>query len=304
MHGPVAPAPFKEVPSGWLTLPHGSHRLARRRGAHHWSRFFLFAVAAWATMAWFDGSYIIDPLRREILQQTTLFKALRWTRKIADFSDIRDFYLTPATREGGEWGAHLELLLPSGRNLTLGLGDERPEEAENALQRFAERYQLESMSMAQMAERRAHWLLQGEFFGCLVATVAFLLPVVWGLGGGTVELIFPRIHLQPPDLFDYLWRALVLLSPLFSRWWHIDLAEGTLEDIFRFGPFSWSRPKNLENYELSVRPRPGSGPSPLMRQFTLVLASPEGVEYCLCDFTNQKDAVELCELLQTRRKQA
>lgn len=66
-------------------------------GALPWSLFS--ALAACVVMEYFDSSYLLHPLRREIWQEYSLLKAFRWSKKVADFDDIRGW----ATEAAGRW---------------------------------------------------------------------------------------------------------------------------------------------------------------------------------------------------------
>jgi len=221
--------------------------------------FFLFAMIS------FDNEYLIDPRRREISRQTTILQTWTWTRKLADFADIRGYYLTQPESTTTR-SAILEVLLPGGRVLDLRLGSEHCHKVEGALQALLLRYQIEPGSLA---NSRTIWDAPHEHTGCLVSFFGCASPLVLGLILGLVECFLPGVHLGLSPVILGLLFSLIFLGPLCNSGWRAIPAKNQLQRYFSFGRWTFRKTSALDDCLPEIQRLPEPDP----RRFALVLKS-------------------------------
>lgn len=195
----------------------------------------------------FQSDYLVDGRRREISRRYGLLGVWSWTRKLADFSDIRGTYLTQPESTTTR-SAMLEVLLPSGRVLELRLGNEQISRIEESVQAFYRRFQIEPG-----AGSRTAWELPEEYTGCLVSFMGCATPCALGLLFGLIECFIPSFHPGLPPALLWLLLSMVFMGPFSDSGWRAVPAENRLERFFRLGPWSWRKNRSLDGYTAEVQ---------------------------------------------------
>ena len=218
---------------------------------------FLFTLVA------FESSYRFDPRRREIVRQIKILRLWSWTRKVADFTDIRSYYLSlPETYK--QRPAMLEVLLPNGRILAIRLGNDNIQQVHEAVQRLLSRYQIGPGSQP---NSRTIWDAPDENTGCLVSFFGCLSPFALVLMLGLVECFLPRVSLGVPPPALCLLYSLIFLGPFCSSGWRAVPAENLLQRYFSFGPWTFRKTSTLDGCQPEIQRLPEPEPRP----FALVL---------------------------------
>ena len=245
--------------------------------------FFLF------TMVSFDSNYLIDLRRREILLQTKILRLCNWTRKVAEFADIRGYFLTQPTSTTTR-SAMLEVLLSSGRILELRLGSDLSDKIEGNVQELLQRHHLQPSSAPNC---RTIWDAPDSHTGCLVSFFGCISPFALVIILGLVECFLPGVYLGVSPMILGLLFSLILLGPFCQSGWRAVPAENLLQRYFRLSRWTFRKTQTLDDFQPEVQRLPEPEP----RRYALVLRP--GVQ--LDQFVSEAQAQEALE--QFRQQQ-
>ena len=243
-----------------------------------------------------EGHYLLDPRRREILHQTALLGRLRWTRKVADYSDILDCTLQP--QRGDKYRAVLHLRDGCGDSLNLPLASGLASALPHSIESLLEKHRIHRLNPQQRLEQRS-WHQNQPEVGCYISVLGCLAPPAIGLAMALCELFVPHLHLGPYPILQ-LFFVFFILGPFCSTGWKFVPERNLFQEYFQlFGVrLPWRTNTLTGCWAELIDLHTSQAAPPLVARHQLALRTSRGRSLPLETFADPVEAEEARRLLQ------